>query len=72
MEDLEELKEDLVKCGHRDHTVEKIEPMAVQRVIENEVFEHLKKPPEVKTEKLVYSLKYFKEINELKKLVHSV
>ena len=45
-----------------------MEPMVVQRAIENNLYGSM--PPEIKTKKLVYSLKYFKEICYLKRLIH--
>ena len=41
------------------------------RVIENELYED-DKAPKLTTDKVVFSVKFFKEINELKHLVHSV
>ena len=72
VEDLSELKSDLSKCGHHENTMEKIEPLAVQRVIEKELSNSQQKSPEIKTEKLVFSVKYFKELNDLKRLVHTL
>ena len=72
VEDLTELKDDLTKCGHQENVIDQLEPLAVQRAIENDLFDHLKKPPEPKRQKLIYSVKYFKEIDDLKRLVHSM
>ena len=67
--DLEELKQDLQRSGHNEVVLEETEPMAVQRVIENELYD---KHDRIPKDKLVFSVKYFKEVNQLKRLVHSV
>ena len=69
VEDLCELKNDLTRCGHAEETLEDIEPLAVQRVIENEIYEHLGHPPKKTSGKLIYSVKFFKEVDQLKALV---
>ena len=69
VEDLEELKEDLMKSGHKEGTLTKTEPEAVLRSIEHELYEREEKKPI--TDKVVFSVKYFKEVTELRKLVHS-
>ncbi len=38
VEDLAQLKEDLMKSGHKEDTVEDMEPLAAQRAIENELY----------------------------------
>ena len=48
--------------------LEDIEPLTVQRVIEKEIYEHLGHPPTT-SGKLIYSVKYFKEVDQLKTLV---
>ena len=71
VQDLAELKRDLTRSGHSEATIEEMEPLAVQRTIENELLDSAR-PPKQQMEKVVFSLKYFKEINDLKKLVRSV
>ena len=70
VEDLAELKNDLSKSGHPPKRLQDIEPNAVAWVINNEL------SPDSKTQsssnQLVFSVRYFQEIKELKKLVHSV
>lgn len=64
VEDLERLKEDMVKSGHSEDMVNGLEPLAVQRVLENELLDfHTPKEP---TEQVVFSVKYFKELGALK------
>ena len=69
VEVLEELKEDLIKSGHKEGTLTETAPEAVLRSIEHEFYEREDKKPI--TDKVVFSVKYFKEVTELKKLVHS-
>ena len=73
IEDLAELKKDLRKSGHGEEALEETELKAAQRAIENELYgpDH---PTTNKTVdgKLVYSVKYFHDIGQLKRLVHSV
>ena len=72
VEDLTQLKDDLARCGHQEGALEEMEPLAVQRVIENELYDHLNHPPDETSGKLIYSVKFFKEIEQLKKLVGSL
>jgi hypothetical protein len=66
VEDLAELKNDLSKSGHAPKRLQDIEPDAVARVINNELY------PDTKTQssssQLEFSVRYFQEIKELKKL----
>ena len=73
--DLDELKTDLSRCGHHPQRLEELEPKAVERAISNDL------PVAVQpgngrvvtnNNNLVFTTKYFKEVKELKKLVHSM
>ena len=69
IEDLQELKQDFQKSGHSQGVLEDTEPKAAHRAIENEFYSE----PETATDnKLVFSVKFFKEVDQLKRLVHSV
>ena len=68
-EDLEELKEDLQKCGHTQRVLAEVEPLAVRRSIELDLYGRAPNPTE---DKVVFSVKYFKELDSLKKLVNSM
>ena len=71
VEDMAELKADLIRSGHHEDTVEETEPLAVQRAIENDLYtDH--QTPKPTCQQVVYSVKYFKEIDQLKRLVHGV
>ena len=72
VEDLAELKQDLKRSGHSDTTLEDTEPKAVLRVIENELYEEVRSADREINNKLVFSVKYFQEVQELKRLVNSV
>ena len=73
IEDLAQLKADLIKSGHDEDKVEDIEPLAVQRAIENELYNDLPdRAPKNNSNQVVFSVKFFKEIDQLKQLVHSV
>ena len=50
--------------------MEKLEPKAAQRAIENELYGQ--KPTKENQDQLVFSIKYFQEVKELKKLVRSL
>jgi hypothetical protein len=69
VEDLEELKQDFQKSGHGQGVLEDTEPKAALRAIENELYTE---PDTAPSNKLVFSVKYFKEVDQLKRLVHSV
>ena len=66
--DLAQLKEDFGKRGHDEEKMEELEPLAVQRAIEHELYEH-QRPRQMESDKVVFSVKYFQEIDELKKIV---
>ena len=62
-----------MKSRHDEDAVEDMEPLAVQRAIENELYtDHLTPKPQAANQQLVYSVKYFKEIDQLKQLVHGI
>ena len=67
-EDLNELKKDLLKSGHCAEAINKLEPKAHTRALEN------KEPQSAQEDKpsLVFSVTYFKEIGHLKKLVKGI
>lgn len=70
IEDLSQLKKDLGASGHQENVMEQLEPQAVLRAIENELYDQ-RTPNETK-DQLVFSVKYFQEVDELKKLVRSL
>lgn len=69
--DLEQLKTDLEKSGHKMEKMDELEPLAVQRTIELDLYGNTKKD-KMDGKKLVFSVKYFEELNTLKSLVHSI
>ena len=63
------MKGDFQKSGHGQGVLEDTEPKAALRAIENDLYTE----PETATKnKLVFSVKYFQEVDQLKRLVHSV
>jgi len=66
---LTELKNDFPKSGHFHGVLEDTEPKAALRAIENELYTE---PEATPNNKLVFSVKFFQEIDQLKRLVHSV
>ena len=70
--DLQELKQDLVNCGHNQAKIEEMEPLAVQRSLENKATKAKGTVPDNKSEAIVFTTKFFKEVNELKTLVRNV
>ena len=69
VENIQELKKDLQKCGHNNTTLDEIEPKAVTRVLEN-----MSRPPRdaqpcSKQQSLVFSLKFSPDNTQLKKVV---
>ena len=69
--DLNELKTDLSRCGHCPRKLEELEPMAVERAIRNDLRSG-NKVAATTNNNIVFTTKYFKEVKELKKLVHSM
>ena len=69
--DLDELKSDLSRCGHSSQRLEELEPKAVERAIRNDLQPRDEKVVTTNNN-LVFTTKYFKEVKELKKLVHSM
>ena len=59
-----------MKSGHNEENIIETEPKAVLRTIEHDLYEGNRLPKPV-SDKVVFSVKYFKEVNELRKLVHS-
>ncbi len=69
--DLEELKTDLAKCGHIPERLDDMEPKVVQRSIENKM--GLSKVQKQKSEDtLVFTTNFFQEVKSLKSLVHNL
>lgn len=71
VQDLDDLKQDMARSGHCEEGLIETEPRAVLRAIENKLYDN-PEPPQPKLDKVVFSVKYFDEIKELKQLVHSV
>ena len=71
VEDLQQLKIDLMRSGHKEDMLEEMEPKAVLRAIENELYSD-SKTPKAKTDKVVFTVKFFEEVSELKKLIGSI
>lgn len=71
-EDLEELKSDLEKAGHKRNTLEELEPRAVHRAITN--IDKDKNPGEDNTadQNLVFSVQFSPDIDALKKVVREL
>ena len=73
VQDLEKLKSDLARSGHSMEMMEELEPKATQRAIEMDMFGGQEKNRKSETSnKLIFSVKYFKELEELRKFVNSV
>ena len=71
--DLDELKSDLSRCGHCPQKLEELEPKAVERAIRNDLkIQPTKERSVAENKNIVFTTKYFKEVKELKKLVHSL
>ena len=69
--DLTQLKQDLNKCGHMEDTLDEIEPLVVQRCIENDLNGNNGRVVREPVNQIVYSVKHFKELNDLKALVNN-
>ena len=70
-EDLNELKEDLTRCGHNSDKLEEIEPKAVLRALENT--EGANRATESKKQdSLVFSIQHSRDNIELKKLIRDL
>ena len=73
VQDLEKLKSDLARSGHSMGMMEELEPKATLRAIEMDMFGGQEKDGKSETSnKLIFSVKYFKELEELRKFVSSV
>ena len=71
--DLQELREDLMRSGHREDKIDGMEPLAVQRSIENNMNKAKGTMQKGETgQVLVFTTKFFKEVNQLKALVKTV
>ena len=73
--DLEQLKQNLIKSGHNEEKIEKTEPLAVQRAIENKLkndggLKSVKSTDNIST--LVFTTSYFHEVKKLKTLVNDM
>jgi len=71
VEDLDDLKQDMSRSGHCEQKLIETEPRAVLRAIENKLYDD-PELPQPQLDKVVFSVKYFDEIKELKQLVHSM
>ena len=70
-EDLNELKDDLTRCGHNSDKLEEIEPKAVLRALENT--EGANRATESKKQdSLVFSIQHSRDNIELKKLIRDL
>ena len=73
VQDLEKLKSDLARNGHSMEMMEELEPKATQRAVEMDIFGgHVKDRKSEASSKLIFSVKYFKELEELRKFVNSM
>ena len=70
--DLQNLKEDLIKCGHSEDKLEQLEPKAVQRSIENKLSKNTERKNKENNDSLVFATKFFKEVGTLKKQIQKV
>ena len=70
VKDLAELKQDLSNSGHTLKRLEDTEPRAAARAINNELYSDTQS--QSNSSQLVFSVRYFQEVKDLKKLVHSV
>jgi hypothetical protein len=61
-----------VSCGHDNAKIEEMEPLAVQRSLENKASKAKGAEPDNKCEAIVFTTKFFKEVNKLKTLVRNV
>ena len=69
VEDIQDLKKDLHKCGHKNATLDEIEPKAVTRVLENMSQPLGDADHGSKQQSLVFSLKFSPDNTQLKKVV---
>ena len=71
VKDLEQLRSDLAKSGHKEEVMDELEPLAVQRSIEMDMYHN---PQQRKSlgDKVVFSVKYFEELSSLRALVNSL
>ena len=71
VEDLNELKEDLARCGHNREKLEETEPLAISRVLENSGPGRPNRENEGQNN-LVFSVQHSQDNKELKKLIHEL
>ena len=63
----------MARNGHSMEMMEELEPKATQRAIEMDIFGgHVKDRKSEASNKLIFSVKYFKELEELRKFVNSM
>ena len=74
LDDLEQLKSDLVKCGHNEERLEELEPKAVLRNMQNSADKVKGKEEKKKSNKkpLVLKTKFFHEVSKLKAVIGGV
>lgn len=70
VEDLQQLREDLIRSGHSEKKLDESEPLAVLRSIENDM--NGGSVREKNGNSIVFKTKYFDKISDLKGLVRSV
>ena len=70
VKDMEDLQEDLKRSGHKEEDLLDLIPQAVLRCIENDVDD--KRAPKQNKNQLVFSITYFREIAQLKKMVRNL
>ena len=70
--DLDELKQDLVRCGHRENKLEEIEPKAVLRNMTNQADKKRKRDTEAAKESLVFTTKYYQEVAQAKTFIRKL
>ena len=73
LKDLQELKDDLVRCGHDEEKLEELEPKAVARAMENYSRDRVgQTPSDNSRESLVFTTRYFQEVGHLKTFVRTL
>ena len=72
--DLSNLKDDLMRAGHKEDYLEELEPQAVLRAMETYARNKRADPEdeEKKPENIVFTTKYFSEVGQLKKFVRDL
>ena len=71
VKDLEQLRSDLAKSGHKEEVMDELEPLAAQRAVEMDLYNNTSQKKSL-GEKVVFSVKYFEELSSLRALVNSL